>query len=100
MKHSEQLNSQELVQRTKEANLVALLLEHIFLTIETVGPRLPREVLGAAAEGFKSLADNEDFQPVWEDFFPTPELKEALLDLDAKVLQPVLQDHPERRAEL
>lgn len=101
MKHSEELNSQEVMQRTREANLVPLVVEQVFLIVDALSDsRFPREVLGVVAQGLKSLADNEDFQPIWEDFLPTPELKQRFLELDAGVVQPLIQDEPSKRAEL
>lgn len=105
MKHAEMLNNGELLAKCRELRLIHLATEHLLNPAEEADGAL----LGACAEGFAALADNEDFACDWPSYFEaevdvtgnvikTPEeVMNIFLSLDEVVLQPVLKDYPERR---
>jgi len=96
MKHAEKLNNGELLANTRECNLVAMLTRHLLTTTS----ESQIDVAVAAAEGFAALADNEDFSPVWQSFFPDENAKAEFMQLELKILGPVLADNPDKRKDL
>lgn len=54
---------------------------------------------GVAIEGFSKLAENEDFQPQWQDYFPDPSAIENFLLLEPSLTE-IIEKYPEKRAEL
>jgi len=96
MKHAEKLNNGELLANTRECNLVAMLTRHLLTTTS----ESQIDVAVAAAEGFAALADNEDFSPVWQSFFPDENAKAEFMQLELKILGPVLTDNPDKRKDL
>lgn len=109
MKHAEQLNNGELLAKTRENNLMRLVtmqVSEIVIAAEAVDPvRLPA-VAPAVAHGFAALAYNEDFQVNWEYFFVDEAgqvdmaFKMKFLELEGRVVVPVLKDAPEKRKDL
>lgn len=96
MRHAESLNNAEVLAKMQECQLVPLIVEHM----NTHVARYPFEVISAIAAAFASLAENEDFATSWERFFESREAKVAFLELEAKVVQPVLQADPSSKRAL
>ena len=55
--------------------------------------------LGVAVEGFAKLAENEDFGPIWKDFFHSKEELEDFLKLEP-ILEGILKRYPDKKAEM
>lgn len=103
MKHAEKLNNGELLMKSKEHRLVNLAVELVLGRVH----EYPAEVNTAAAEGFAALADNEDFRTCWEDFFINPSdgmpdlaFKATFLELEAKLVTPIVEADPSRKRDL
>lgn len=102
MKHSEALNNSELLAKSREQRMLTLAVSHFLQHSDG----LPPDVTVAFAEGLAAMADNEDFKTEWERFFETEdgasdmEARRRFMELDEKLLQAVLKDAPEKKAEL
>jgi hypothetical protein len=102
MKHAEDLNNAELLAKSLETNLIFLAARHV------CGEYSAAEFQVAAAEGFADLANNEDFQPMWQRFFTDPstgavdpEKKDLfVVYLQQNVVDTVLAKYPDKRARL
>ncbi|CAD7957825.1 unnamed protein product [Amoebophrya sp. A25] len=77
MKHSEALNSSEVLAKTKELRVVRLVVRHMLQRKDDYA----LDFLGVAVEGFAKLAESEDFPPQWKEFFATREEMEDFLKL-------------------
>jgi len=100
MQHSEALANSELLPKSRELDLLHLVTSHILCHIQ--GYNL--EILTAFAEGLSAMAYNEDFMSDWEMYFKDPtgeekelEKKKNFLELEEKVLAPVLKEYPTRK---
>lgn len=99
MKHAEALNNSELLAKSREHRLVHLATEQVLKHTE----EYPMDVISFVAEGFSALADNEDFRSCWDQFFldldgkPDRAAKEFFLQLEEKVVNPVLKESPDRK---
>jgi hypothetical protein len=103
MKHSEDLNNEELLARARETNLIFLAAQHLCSEMYTTLP----EVLLVGAEGFAALADNEDFRTNWPTFFmneantiDVAKRESFVVQLNSLVVEPVLKIHPDKRRDL
>lgn len=95
MKHAESLNNTEILAKTREFQLVHLIVRHL----ETHYGNYPLELLLEVCEGLAALCDNEDFQPCWKDFFDPGQMQQ-FLGLDVLVVQQILQEQPEKKKAL
>jgi len=101
-KHAEKLNSSELLAKTKEFRLVSLTVDHIL----KYGTEYTYDMTLSVAEGFAALYDNEDFSCSWESFFldadgrPSLGAKENFLQLEDKVVKPILTAAPDLKKDL
>lgn len=93
MKHSEALNSREVLARCKELRLFDLAIGH-FLSHKD---KFSSDLKMSFAEGLAAMADNEDFRTNWEDFFETTEAKQTFLRLEEALTTPIVAEHPEKR---
>jgi len=99
MKHAEALNNKELLAKTRELNIVHLAAHHLLQC--PLG-----DVALAGAEGFASLADNEDFQTEWTTFFINehgqlcPEKKARFNLLEENIVKVILENSPEKKRDL
>lgn len=102
MKHAEDLNNSELLAKLLEHNLVNQVVEHTLAHVASFAP----ELAAAVAEGFAALAHNEDFRTTWQEFFrdagraPDVEAKMRFLELDEKLVQPIIKANPDRKKDL
>lgn len=96
MKHAEELNNSELLAKAKEYRLVGLVVNHVMTYYEKFDPVL----LNAIADGFSDMANNEDFATEWKSFFAGPEEMQLFLQLEEKIVTPILQANPERKREI
>jgi hypothetical protein len=92
-KHIESFNANELLARVKEQAVLPLIISHVLARLPTLGTDIQQRVV----EGLAGLCESEDFQTIWEEFFSDAEKKE-LLDFDDKVVKPLLQSFPDKRA--
>lgn len=103
MKHAEALNNSELLAKSKDHMLVHLATKHILNFGEKY---LNLDLLVTSAEGFAALADNEDFSSRWKDYFadamgePDAEKMASFLELEKKVVEPILKEKPESKKNL
>eukprot|EP00929_Paragymnodinium_shiwhaense_P003573 TRINITY_DN10414_c0_g1_i1.p3 TRINITY_DN10414_c0_g1~~TRINITY_DN10414_c0_g1_i1.p3 ORF type:complete len:110 (-),score=32.13 TRINITY_DN10414_c0_g1_i1:117-446(-) len=95
MKHSEALSA-ELLANCREKQLPLLACDH-FLKFHT---QYPPELNLALASGFSAMADNEDFQPQWEHFFPDDHSRSCFLQLEMTLVAPILERDPDKKKEL
>ena len=78
-----------------ENDVIHRVCEHVLLRKDDYA----LDFLGVAVEGFAKLADNEDFQVDYKNFFQNPEQRKKFLELEA-VYGTILERYPEKRSEL
>merc|ERR1711924_70493 len=91
-------NSSELLAKTRERGLVGL-VTYMMVAPANVHDVFAPDIVNAVAEGFAALADNEDFQPDWQSFFPGDE-KSTFLMLEDKLIKGIIDENPTRKREL
>jgi hypothetical protein len=96
MKHAEELNNAELLAKVKEYRLVMLTVVHVLTYYE----KFDSALMNAVADGFSDMANNEDFATEWKSFFGGAEEMQLFLQLEDKIVAPILQANPERKREL
>mmetsp|Transcript_42461 Transcript_42461/g.76306 ORF Transcript_42461/g.76306 Transcript_42461/m.76306 type:complete len:325 (-) Transcript_42461:155-1129(-) len=102
VKHAEALNNAELLAKTRELRLIDLAVTHYLRYYD----QCSLEMKIALAEGLAALADNEDFQTNWRDFFcdesgaESLEAKNYFLSLEEHLSNAVLQEKPEKKREI
>merc|ERR1740121_538734 len=96
MKYAEDLNNGELLAKAREYRLVTLTVLHVLANTE----KFDVSLLNSVAEGFAHLANNEDFATEWKTFFRGPEEMQIFLELEGKVVAPILKADPGRKRDL
>jgi len=105
MKHAEELNNGELLAKAREVQLIFYAADHAFNEMFASMP----EILLVFAEGFASMADNEDFRTNWPTFFMKddgsagidPDKKDRfVVHVNQRVVEPVLKAYPDKRRDL
>jgi len=92
-KHIESFNSGELLARMKEQEVLPMIVTTILSRLPSLGHDVQQRVV----EGFAGLCESEDYLTEWQDFFNDSQ-KAELLEFDDKVVKPMLQQFPEKRA--
>lgn len=95
-KHAEALNNGELLAKVKETHLVELAVTHYLKFHEQLAPDLKLYL----AEGLSALADNEDFQPQWEEYFTEEGSKQNFLLLESTLSAPILAEKPDKTRQI
>merc|ERR1711879_652499 len=90
MKHAESLNNPEVLARCKERQLPNLVVTQTLYNLDSYD----MDTKTAIVEGFAALANNEDFQPTWEEFFDDKQ-KADFLQLEERLARGVVQNQPE-----
>lgn len=96
MKHSEELNNTELLAKTREHNLINLVINRLLGTAQW----LPIDVFVGVAEGFAALTNNEDFRTDWESFFEDRQAIARFLELEEKLANVVLKEFPAKKKDI
>jgi len=99
MFHAEKLNSDLLMQKCQESNLIHLVVRQSLRSSD----QLPAYALAKVCSGLSCLADNEDFQSNWKDFFRDESDgcdKKSFFEFEEKVVREVLVDYPEKKRDL
>lgn len=96
MKHAEELNNAELLAKAREQRLVNSVVRYVLLHDKRFDPML----INAVADGFSSLANNEDFSTEWKSFFLEPDDMALFMQLESKIVAPILSLKPERKRDL
>merc|ERR1719230_545518 len=65
MRHAENLNSTEVLARTRESGLIWLVVDQVL----EFCAEFPLDLLYSVSLGLSGLADNEDFSSNWQSFF-------------------------------
>lgn len=91
--HAEALNNSELLSKLQEHGLMQLVSRH---TLQHAAG-YQEEVIAEVLLGFAGLANNEDFQTSWKDFFSEAGSKDVFLGLEGIMEERILMDHPERK---
>eukprot|EP00971_Amphidinium_carterae_P015398 304023-Amphidinium_carterae.2 len=98
MKHAEALSNSELLAKAKERLLVQKVVN--FLLSTTPKECFAPDIVNSVAEGFAALADNEDFRTTWQDFLPTMPERATFMELEEKLVKPILEESPSRKRDL
>mmetsp|Transcript_63315 Transcript_63315/g.151044 ORF Transcript_63315/g.151044 Transcript_63315/m.151044 type:complete len:324 (+) Transcript_63315:106-1077(+) len=99
MKHAEALNNSELLAKTKERCLVQKVTAYL-LTTPKISDCFAPDIVSSVAEGYAAMADNEDFRTTWQEFLTCAAEKATFLELESKLVLPLLEENPSRKKDL
>jgi hypothetical protein len=94
MRHSEALKKPELLARARDFQLIPLVTQHILRHAQNYTP----EITANLCKGLAAMADNEDFNTEWEEFFlldgaPDRDAVASFVQLEAVLVSPLLETH-------
>lgn len=96
MKHAESLNNTELLAKCEQLQVPHFVVSQVLRNLQYYD----MDVKIAIAEGLAHLADNEDFQVSWQNFFTDDNQKVNFLALEEGLTAAVLQAHPEKTKDI